>query len=113
MFHIRLKSQNKSETLHEIEPGITRQIVWDNEEVNNFKSLLINNSNHIQRLTSDIASESVDDVAGQFTVFLHDKAFEMFGKKKLTVKKTCRKVKNKTKQKKNGSAMIAKLRSAN
>ena len=56
-----------------------RKIVWNNEKVADFKTLLINNNDHIQRLTSDVASEPVDDVVNNFTQFLHDKTFEVFG----------------------------------
>ena len=79
-FHIRLKSQYESENTFERNEEITRKIVWDTDKVADFKSLLINNNDHIQRLTSDVASESFDDVVNNITQFLHDKAFEIFGK---------------------------------
>ena len=56
------------------------KIVWNNEKVANFKTLLINNNDRIQRLASDVASKPVDEVVNNFTQFLHDKAFEVFGK---------------------------------
>ena len=49
-------------------------------EFYDFKNALINKSAHIDRLTSDIASEPVENVVRNFTQFLHDEAFEMFGK---------------------------------
>ena len=79
-FHIRLKSQYESENTFERNEEITHKIVWDNERVADFKSLLINNNDLIQRLTSDVASETVDDVVNNFTQFLHDKVSKICGK---------------------------------
>lgn len=59
---------------------ISRKIVWDNDKVSDFKSLLTNNNEHIQRLISDISSEPIDQVVRNFTQLLHDKAFDVFGK---------------------------------
>ena len=79
-FSICLIPKYEPETPFEIDPVITRKIVWDNSKVDDFKNSLINKSAHIDRLTSDIASEPVEDEVRNFTQFLHDEAFEMFGK---------------------------------
>ena len=79
LFHIRLKSRFDQETRH-TDTGIIRKIVWDNTKVQDFKSSLMNKYNCIQQMTSDIDNEPLQDVINNFTQFLHDEAFEIFGK---------------------------------
>ena len=81
-FHIRLDSKQESVNCRGKvkEPEITRKTVWDTEKVNDFKLLLRNNNDFILRLTADAASEPVDDTVKNLSQFLHDKAFEVFGK---------------------------------
>ena len=65
---------------HECNNEIGRKIVWDNEKVGDFQSLLVNNNAHIQQFTSDVSTEPIDDVVKTFSQFLHDQAFDVFGK---------------------------------
>ena len=59
---------------------ISRQIVWDNAKVDDFKSSLSNETDYIGRLTTNVSIEPIDDIVKNFTNFLHDKAFDIFGK---------------------------------
>lgn len=81
-FHIRLASYQESANCREKsnEPEITRKIVWDTEKISDFTLLLKNHNDHILRLTAEATSEPVDDTVKHLSQFLHDKAFEVFGK---------------------------------
>ena len=39
----------------------------------------MNNHEHIQQTTSDLSHQPVDHVVKDFTQFIHDKAFDVFG----------------------------------
>ena len=81
-FNFYLKPRNKEhEHLNtQTDPEISRKMVWDNAKIDDFKMLLNNSMDGIHRLTTDINNEPVDDVVKNFTQFLHDKAFDIFGK---------------------------------
>ena len=70
--------ENRYEDCNDNEIG--RKIVWDNAKVVNFKSVLMNNNAYIRQLTSDVSTEPIDDVVKTFSQFLHDQAFDVFGK---------------------------------
>ena len=59
---------------------ISRKIVWDKAKVDDFKNSLSNENAYIEGLTTDVSNERIDDVVKNFTNFLHDKAFDIFGK---------------------------------
>ena len=59
---------------------LSRKIVWDETKVDDFKYSLSNENDHITRITTDISNEPIDDVVKNFSNFLHDKAFDIFGK---------------------------------
>ena len=59
---------------------ISRKIIWDNAKVDDFKNSLANENDYIEKLTTDVSNESIDDVVKNFSHFLHDKAFDIFGK---------------------------------
>ena len=59
---------------------ISRQIVWDNAKVDDFNSSLSKETDYIGRLTTNVSIEPINDNAKNFTNFLHDKAFDIFGK---------------------------------
>lgn len=40
----------------------------------------MNSNEYIQRLNTDLSNQPIDDVVKHFTQFLHDKAFDVFGK---------------------------------
>ena len=61
-------------------PNITRKIVWDENKVAYFKERLANEHDVIQRLTNEVPTENIDRVIHDFTRFMHDNAFEVFGK---------------------------------
>ena len=76
--HVNLKpKKTKSETPSE-DSFISRKIVWDDSKINLFHSQLLNNHETMQRLISDVNSESIDHVVQDFTRYLHDNAFEVF-----------------------------------
>ena len=58
--------------------AISRKLVWDSAKVDNFHSTL--SSSNEQQMTSDADSEPIDDAVKSFSQFLHDKAFDVFGK---------------------------------
>ena len=58
---------------------ISRKIVWDDSKINLFNSQLVNNNESMQRLIRDVNTESIDHVTQDFTRYLHDNAFEVFG----------------------------------
>lgn len=64
--HENLNSQTDTE--------VSRKIVWDDEKVDHFKQSLSSANDCIQRMTTDISNEPVDDVVKNFTQFLHDKS---------------------------------------
>lgn len=70
--HENLNSQTDTE--------VSRKIVWDDEKIDHFKQSLSSANDCVQRITTDISNEPVDDVVKNFTQFLHDKAFDTFGK---------------------------------
>ena len=73
--HLNLKpKKTKSETPSE-DSFISRKIVWDDSKINLFHSQLLNNNETMQRLISDVNSESIDHVVQDFTRYLHDNAF--------------------------------------
>ena len=59
---------------------ISRKNVWDNAKVDDFKNSLSNENAYIEGLTTDVSNDPIDDVVKNFTNFLHDKAFDIFGK---------------------------------
>ena len=61
-------------------PNITRKIVWDENKVAYFKDRLANEHDVIQRLNSEAPTENIDRVIHDFTKFMHDNAFDAFGK---------------------------------
>lgn len=81
-FNIYLNNQNpQHENLNtQTDTEVSRKIVWDDEKIDHFKQSLSNANDCIQRMTTDISNEPVDDVVKNFTQFLHDKAFDTFGK---------------------------------
>ena len=81
-FNIRLIDQNLAETREndDSDTEISRKIVWDADKIGDFQTLLCENQEYIQSMTSDVASTSVDDTVQSFTRFLHEKAFQIFGK---------------------------------
>ena len=87
-FNIRLKDHNLAETREndDSEAEISRKIVWDADKIDDFQTLLCENEEYIQSLTSDVAGTSVDDTVQSFTRFLHEKAFQIFGEKNLSNK---------------------------
>ena len=54
--------------------------MWDADKIGDFQTLLCENQEYIQSLTSDVAGTSVDDTVQSFTRFLQKKAFQIFGK---------------------------------
>ena len=60
--------------------AISRKLVWDSAKVDDFHSTLSSSNEHIQQMTSDADSEPIDDAVRSFSQFLHDKAFDLFGK---------------------------------
>ena len=86
-YNIRLKSRYEPETRRDIDAGITRKIVWDNEKAHDFKSPLTNKSDRIVQMTSEIGKEPLQTIVRNFTQFLHDEAFEIFGKTYISGKK--------------------------
>ena len=74
---------------------ISRKIVWDNAKVNDFKNSLSNEHAYIEGLTTDVSNEPIDDVVKNFSNFLHDKAFDIFGKTYNTNKTNSRQKVNK------------------
>ena len=81
-FNIRLLCEHTLENDEQecSEHEIGRKIVWDSEKVTDFQSSLLNNNAHIQQFTSDVSTEPIDDVVNTFSHFLHDQAFDTFGK---------------------------------
>lgn len=81
-FNIDLKRHNITETQGETitAEDISRKIVWDNDKVNQFQSLLMTHNEYLETLMSDVKSEPIDNVVRNFTQFVHDKAFDVFGK---------------------------------
>ena len=87
-FNIRLIDHNLAETREndDSEAEISRKIVWDADKIDDFQTLLYENEEYIQSLTSDVAGTSVDDTVQSFNRFLHEKAFQIFGEKHLSNK---------------------------
>lgn len=80
-FQIKLKLlQSKTTDSANTETFINRKIVFDSSKTDLFHRNLENNNGVIQRLTIDVSSEPLDHVVQDFTRFLHDKAFDVFGK---------------------------------
>ena len=107
-YNIRLKSRYEPETRRDIDAGITRKIVWDNEKAHDFKSSLTNKSDRIVQMTSEIGKEPLQTIVRNFTQFLHDEAFEIFGKTYISGKKPHDKKTNK-----NGLMITVKMLNAN
>ena len=59
---------------------LSRKLVWDSDKIEDFHSELSSSNVHIQQMTSNADIEPIDDVVRSFTHFLHDKAFDVFGK---------------------------------
>ena len=79
-FDIYLKSYMQETPSEELaEDTISRKIVWDNNKVTEFNQQLMNNHEHIQQMTSDLSNQPIDYVVKEFTQFIHDKAFDVFG----------------------------------
>lgn len=79
-FDIYLKSYMQETPSEELaEDTISRKIVWDNNKVTEFNQQLMNNHEHIQQMTSDLSNQPIDHVVKEFTQFIHDKAFDVFG----------------------------------
>ena len=62
------------------ETFINRKIIWDDSKTDLFHAQLVNSHEVIQRLISDTNTEPIDHVVQNFTRFLHDSAFDVFGK---------------------------------
>ena len=60
--------------------NITRKIVWDKSKIQQFKVKLANEHDVIQTLTNEAPTEDIDHVVQRFTRFMHDNAFDVFGK---------------------------------
>lgn len=75
-FHIYLESH-----IHEnpLEESISRKLVWDSTKVTEFNRQLMNNYEHIQHMTYDLTNQPIDHVVKEFTQFIHDNAFDVFG----------------------------------
>ena len=72
--HLNLKPKNtKSETPSE-DSFISRKLVWGDSKINLFHSQLLNNNETMQRLISDVNSESIDQVVQDFPRY-----FKVFG----------------------------------
>ena len=79
-FDIYLKSYMQETPSEELaEDTISRKIVWDNNKVTEFNQQLMNNHEHIQQMTSDLSNQPIDHEVKEFTQFIHDKAFDVFG----------------------------------
>ena len=57
--HFNIKSQNTKPEKPNDDSFITRKIVWDDSKINLFHSQLLSNSESMQRLISDVHSESI------------------------------------------------------
>ena len=80
-FHFHLKCCNTEINAKDrTENNINRKIIWDTNKVAAFRSQLMNSNEAFQRLISDAPSEPIDHVVQNFTRFLHDNAFDIFGK---------------------------------
>ena len=80
-FQINLKPlQTQTTDSSNTETFINRKIVFDSSKTDLFHHSLENNNGVIQRLISDASAEPLDHVVQDFTRFLHDKAFDVFGK---------------------------------
>ena len=80
-FQINLKPlQTQTADSSNTETFINRKIVFDSSKTDLFHRSLENNNGFIQRLISDASAEPLDHVVQDFTRFLHDKAFDVFGK---------------------------------
>ena len=77
--YFTLKPQNIKPETSNNDFFINRKIVWGDSKVNLFHSQLINNNESIQRLIRDANTEPIDHVVQDFTRFLHDNAFDVFG----------------------------------
>ena len=62
------------------ETFINRKIIWDDSKTDLFHAQLVNSDEVIQRLIRDTNTEPIDHVVQNFTRFLHDSAFNVFGK---------------------------------
>ena len=89
-----LKPRNIRPETPNDESFISRKIVWDDSKIwdtiwvrgkiNLFHSQLLNNNESMQRLIRDVNTESIDHVTQDFTRYLHDNAFEVFGQTRPT-----------------------------
>ena len=53
---------------------------WGENNIQNFKDLILNNQNLLNDITSSIEISDTDQVVEQFTSFIKDHAFKVFGK---------------------------------
>ena len=80
LFKLKTKHYNNKINSTSKDEHLNRKIVWDKNKIGDFKNKLRNNQETMQRLTDDAHIEDVGHVVQDFTRFLHDTAFEVFGK---------------------------------
>ena len=97
-----LKPQNIKPETSNNDFFISRKIVWDDSKVNLFHSQLMNNNESLQWLIRDVSTEPIDHMVQDFTRFLHNNAFDVFGQTFHSKSRSmpCKKVKT------NGSTII-------
>ncbi|MEW8545253.1 MAG: reverse transcriptase family protein, partial [Candidatus Thiodiazotropha sp.] len=71
----------KSNQTNTIETNnITRKIVWDKTKISEFRTRIMNTHQAFFEQNADAQNESVDHVVQNLTRYLHDNAFDIFGK---------------------------------
>ena len=81
LFKLHAKSFNNTNLQQETQnQTIKRKIIWDKNKIADFENELVNNYEAFQRLTNDAPTEDINHVIQDFTRFMHDNAFDVFGK---------------------------------
>ena len=77
----RSSTEHQRNSTNDIETNnITRKIVWDKTKINEFRSKLMNSHDTFLEQNTDAQNEPVDHVVQSLTRYLHDTAFDVFGK---------------------------------
>ena len=77
----RISTEHQRNSTNDIETNnITRKIVWDKTKINEFRSKLMNSHDTFLEQNTDAQNEPVDHVVQSLTRYLHDTAFDVFGK---------------------------------
>jgi len=80
--HIILSRTREPNELPNYDTDTDWTLAWDDSLIRDFHEKLSLNENTIHRLTSDVDIVTVDESVRQFTIFMQENAFALFGKKR-------------------------------